>query len=113
MAEHSRSRRPKRLETIADWAPYGIGEPDEHGIYPDYRAPNNVRPVPPDQDAPQWDWLSIFDNWPVIAIEIHEHYGVDVEVEERPWPWLYNRVIALAGRPGTRLHQIAFPHKYE
>src|SRR5699024_11998906 len=29
----------KSPRTWEEWAPYGIGEPDEYGIYPDYRTP--------------------------------------------------------------------------
>ncbi|WP_164546671.1 hypothetical protein [Actinobaculum sp. 352] len=52
----------------------------------------------------------IVEHWADICVDLHETFGVDVDdpTLHRTWPWLYARIVAVAARPGTRLHHILF-----
>ena len=95
--------------TAADWAPYGIGEPDADGWYLDYRTPPAaLRPAPPKAAAaagPDIDrsLLGLVMNWRVVTVEVAEVYGIDLydpAVLARPWPGIRDMIFALIDRPG-------------
>lgn len=104
---------PKRLITAEDWAPYGIGEPDADGWYPDYRpVPPELRPPPPTQAAGQkgpkidGSLLAIVTHWRLVVADMAEVYHIDLyhpDVLAGPWQGIRTMLFALLDRPGTRL----------
>ena len=100
--------------TAADWAPYGIGEPDAEGWYPDYRAvpaellPDNTARPAATADAVTIDasLLALVENWRIVVAELAER-GVDLYdpvVLARPWPGVRTLIFSLIDQP-TRLRQ--------
>ncbi|MBF6460152.1 hypothetical protein IU433_14015 [Nocardia puris] len=75
--------------------------------------PPEMAPRPPGStDAPVMSWADVLACWPAIELDLHQHFGVDVDsgvLDERPWRWLEQRIRALASTPGTRLHRAVFP----
>ncbi|MBN7792432.1 hypothetical protein [Microbacterium esteraromaticum] len=100
--------------TAADYAPWGIGEPDEDGWYPDYRPiPQNLKPAhdgpSAPSEAPQVDtsWLAIVEHWRVVVADLAREFHVDVydaAVRARPWPGVRTMIFALLESP-TRLRE--------
>lgn len=97
--------------TAEDWAPYGIGEPDADGWYPDYRpVPESLKPKHdgPIGEKPQIDtsWHAIVQNWRIVVAELIER-GVDLydpAVRARPWPGVRTLIFSLLESP-TRLRE--------
>lgn len=97
--------------TAEDWAPYGIGEPDADGWYPDYRpVPEALKPKHegPVGEKPTIDtsWLAIVQNWRIVVAELIER-GVDLydpAVRARPWPGVRTLIFSLLDSP-TRLRE--------
>ena len=98
--------------TAADWAPYGIGEPDADGWYSDYRpVPAELRPKAAAHKAkgPRLDWslLGLVSAWRCVVADMAEVYGLDLydpEVLARPWPGVRTMIFALIDRP-SRLRE--------
>lgn len=107
-------RHPKSVgpQTLEEWAEYGIGEPDENGIYPAYRAlPKDVqkanRARRDEADAIKVTPLAVIDGLDAIALDIAERYGHDMWAGPvMPWPWLTARIGDIAGTPGTRFNML-------
>lgn len=106
--------RPKRLVTALEWAPYGIGEPDQDGWYPDYRpVPENLRPetvasaaIRPEVDG---SLLGIVTNWRYVVADLGQHFGVDLydpAVLDGPWPGVRTMIFALLDMPESRLCRV-------
>lgn len=99
--------------TAEDWAPYGIGEPDDDGWFPDYRpVPNNMKPAhegpAAPSDKPQVDasWLAIVQQWRLVVAELMER-GIDLydpAIRARPWPGVRTLIFSLLDSP-TRLRE--------
>lgn len=99
--------------TAEDWAPYGIGEPDADGWYPDYRpVPANLKPAHEGPSAPtgkpeiDMSWLAIVQNWRIVVAELMER-GIDLydpAVRARPWPGVRTLIFSLLDSP-TRLRE--------
>lgn len=89
--------------TAEDWAPYGIGEPDADGWYPDYRpVPEELRPAAPSIKAktPRIDgsWLAIVKHWRLMAADLSQVHGIDLHdpaVLARPWPGVRTMIFSL------------------
>ena len=98
--------------TAEDWAPYGIGEPDAEGWYPDYRpVPAELKPKHegPVGDKPQIDtsWLAIVTHWRIVVAELAREFHVDVydhAVRQRPWPGIRTMIFSLLDGP-SRLRE--------
>ena len=107
--------RPKRLITAEDWAPYGIGEPDADGWYPDYRpVPADLRPAAasttPAAKAPEVDGsvMAIVTHWRLVVSDLAEHFTIDLynpAVLDRPWPGVRTMIFALLDMPESRLRR--------
>lgn len=101
-------RGPKRLETAEDWAPFGIGEPDADGWYPDYRTPPaEMRPEPVAvtgkgaREVVDSSWFAIVTHWHLASRDLADR-GVnlfDPAVRAQPWPWLRVLVEGLLDPP--------------
>jgi len=99
--------------TAEDWAPYGIGEPDADGWYPDYRpVPEHLKPPAPtapdltQQKPAEIDGsiLALVTNWRLVVAELIER-GIDLydpAVLARPWPGVRAAIFSLLDSP-TRL----------
>lgn len=96
--------------TAEDYAPWGIGEPDADGWYPDYRPiPERLKPsaataVKTDEPTIDASWLAIVQNWRIVIAELIER-GVDLydpAVRARPWPGIRTMIFSLLDSP-TRL----------
>lgn len=91
--------------TAEDWAPYGIGEPDDEGWYSDYRpVPEHLRPSPvnaaPPADAPTIDGsiLALVTHWRLVLADLALHFHVDLydpAVLARPWPGVRTMIFSL------------------
>ncbi len=100
--------------TVEDWAPYGIGEPDADGVYPDYRTPPaSARPsmatptVENNEPAIDTSLMAIVLNWRYVVADLIER-GLDLydpAVRARPWPGVRTAIFALIDTPGTRLRE--------
>ncbi len=111
-----RRRPPKRLITAEDWAPYGIGEPDADGWYPDYRpVPESLRPenaaAPAASKGPEIDGslLGIVTNWRCVVADLGQYFGVDLydpAVLDRPWPGVRTMIFSLLDMPESRLRRV-------
>ena len=107
--------RPKRLISAEDWAPYGIGEPDADGWYPDYRpVPAELRPVATGTASaakvPEVDGsvLAIVTHWRLVVADMAEHFTLDLydpAVLGRPWPGVRTMIFALLDMPESRLRR--------
>lgn len=97
--------------TAEDWAPYGIGQPDADGWYPDYRRPpEHLRPAPAAKPAGgveiDGSMLAIVMHWRLVVAELAER-GVDLydhSVRARPWPGVRTLIFSLIDSP-TRLRE--------
>lgn len=98
--------KPKRLSTAEDWAPYGIGEPDADGWYPDYRpVPEELRPAAvkaqaPSGAGPQVDGsiLALVTNWRLVVADLAREFHLDLydpAVLSRPWPGIRAMIFSL------------------
>ena len=88
---------PKSPETLEEWAVYGIGEPDEDGLYPDYRVPPELKPAAAKAGKPVW-WGDILANWNAVVLDLSERHGVDLydpAVLARPWPGVRSMILGL------------------
>ncbi|MFD6699684.1 MULTISPECIES: hypothetical protein [unclassified Microbacterium] len=99
--------------TAEDWAPYGIGEPDADGWYPDYRpVPEALKPAAvTDTPKPEIDstWLAIIREWRIVTAELAERYRIDLHdtaVRARPWPGVRTMIFALLDDPSSRLRAV-------
>lgn len=104
---------PKRLVTAEDWAPYGIGEPDANGWYPDYRPvpeelkPENVARLASEVPDLDYSLLALVTNWQLVVAELAER-GVDLydpAVRRRPWPGIRTLIFSLYDSP-SRLRAV-------
>ena len=92
--------------TLEEWAPYGIGEPDADGVYPDYRVPAELRPPAPSAVGTSggrtvW-WADIVPLWHLVARDLAERYHLDLHdpaVLARPWPGIRNLILGLLSEP--------------
>jgi hypothetical protein len=98
--------------TAEDWAPYGIGEPDADGWYPDYRPiPQHLKPDAPASPSAQpatadidGSTLALVTHWRLVVAELVER-GIDLYdpvVLARPWPGIRSAIYSLLDSP-TRL----------
>ncbi|HWU30192.1 MAG TPA: hypothetical protein VN041_14005 [Microbacterium sp.] len=100
--------------TAEDWAPYGIGEPDADGWYPDYRpVPIKLKPAhdgpaaPSDESQIDTSWLAIVQHWRIVVAELAREFHIDIydpDVRRRPWPGVRTMIFALLDSP-SRLRQ--------
>ena len=101
--------------TAEDWAPYGIGEPDAEGWYPDYRRPpehlrlRQTAPAPGKKSADTVDGslVAIVAQWRIVIADLALHYGIDLydpAVQDRPWPGVRTMIFALIDQD-TRLRK--------
>ena len=103
--------------TAEDWAPYGIGEPDADGWYPDYRpVPPELRPAAvtttqstDGKPAVEIDgsWLALVTHWRLVVADLSLHCGIDLydpAVLARPWPGVRTMIHSLLDHP-TRLRE--------
>lgn len=98
--------------TAEDWAPYGIGDPDAEGWYPDYRpVPEHLKPERATDSAvtkqPDIDMslLGIVTHWRLVVAELIP-LGIDLydpAVLARPWPGVRTAIFALLENPESRL----------
>lgn len=101
--------------TAEDWAPYGIGEPDEDGWYPDYRpVPEHLKPTAPSQSSSKagadvadidYSILGLVNNWRCVVADLLEHFHIDLydtAVRARPWPGVRTAIFALIDMPDSR-----------
>lgn len=99
--------------TAEDWAPYGIGEPDADGWYPDYRpVPAELRPehVPAKSTgvAVNGTVTALVQNWRLVVADLALHYHVDLydpAVLARPWPGVRTMIHSLLDQ-NTRLARV-------
>lgn len=100
--------------TAEDLAPYGIGEPDADGWFPDYRPlPPSLKPANDESSAASGEgptidtsWLAITQHWRIVVAELMER-GVDLydpAVRARPWPGVRTLIFSLLDSP-TRLRE--------
>ena len=100
--------------TAADYAPWGIGEPDADGWYSDYRPipqhlkPSHEGPASP-TGKPQVDtsWLAIVRHWRIVVADLAREFHIDLydpEVRRRPWPGVRTMIFSLIESP-TRLRE--------
>ena len=95
-------------------AQWGVGEPDEHGLYRSYDWPDwylEYKRIRDEQrDEPRVEpaalWRHIADRWDEYVLpDFTRIYGIDTTDEDallaRPWWWLRNHLIALVGIDGS------------
>lgn len=98
--------------TAEDWAPYGIGEPDADGWYPDYRpVPASMKPLhegvttgKPEIDT---SWFAITQQWRIVVADLAREFHIDLydeAVRRRPWPGVRTMIFSLLDSP-TRLRE--------
>ena len=97
--------------TAEDWAPYGIGEPDADGWYPDYRpVPAELRPEHVERTAgPVLDGsvLALVTHWRIVLADLSLHHQLDLwdpAVQARPWPGIRSMIYSLLDQD-TRLRR--------
>lgn len=88
--------------TAEDWAPYGQGEPDADGWYPDYKVPERLKPAAVDAPVRQSDydtsWLALVTHWRLVAAGLAQTFHVDLfddAVLARPWPGVRGMIFTL------------------
>lgn len=94
-------------------APYGVGEPDADGWYPDYRPmPAELRPqaVAAQAREPRVDWSlgALLAHWRLVVADLAEHFGVDLydpAVRSRPCQGVRTMTFALLEMPESRLRR--------
>lgn len=90
--------------TLEEWAPYGIGEPDADGVFPDYRVPPALKPAAPARTTTGrsiW-WADIVPHWDLVARDLADRFGIDLwdpVVLARPWPGVRTLVLGLLSEP--------------
>lgn len=96
--------------TAEDWAPYGVGQPDADGWFPDYRRPpEHLRPARAAKTGGveiDGSILAIVTHWRLVVAELAER-GVDLydpAVRARPWPGIRALIFSLIDSP-TRLRE--------
>lgn len=98
--------------TAADYAPWGIGEPDEDGWYPDYRPiPRKLKPkhesATPGKPTVDASWMAIVLHWRIVVADLAREFHVDIyddAVRQRPWPGVRTMIFSLLDSP-TRLRE--------
>jgi len=90
--------------TLEEWAPYGIGEPDADGVYPDYRVPAALKPAAPTTSSTgrQVWWTDIVTQWGLVHRDLAERYQLDLydpAVLARPWPGVRTLILGLLSEP--------------
>lgn len=105
-----------------DMAQWGIGEPDEHGLYRAYDWPEwylEYKRIRGEQPGDGVDtltvWRHILENWDAYVLpDLTRLYHLDTSDEEallaRPWWWLRAHLLALLGVEGS-LTGATFPRK--
>lgn len=101
--------------TAEDWAPFGIGEPDADGWYPDYRpVPEHLKPEAETagpssgRHAVDESWLGIVTHWRLVIADLAEFYHLDLfdpAVRARPWPGVRTMIFSLFDMPTSRLRE--------
>lgn len=107
-----RQKRPKRLVTAEDYAPYGIGEPDAEGWYPDYHPiPESAKPqavnAAPTKTDIDYSIFGLVSNWRSVIADLMKQ-GIDLydpAVRERPWPGVRTLIFDLIDTPGSRIRE--------
>lgn len=97
--------------TVEEWAPYGIGEPDADGWYPDYRVPASLKPAAPTATTAgrQVWWTDIVAYWDLVHRDLAERYHLDLHdpaVLARPWPGVRNLILGLLTEPSRLAHAL-------
>src|SRR5699024_9238563 len=64
----------KSPRTWEEWAPYGIGEPDEYGIYPDYRTPEAFAKEASGRGV-SVPWSALMDDWETVVLDVQAVFG--------------------------------------
>lgn len=99
------SEGQKAPQTLAEWAPYGVGEPvdtPDGPLYSDYRTPPaELRPKAPEKPGATWAWF--MGHWPLVQADLMQVYGVrDDRAGDYAGPWFVNLVYQLLTIPDTR-----------
>jgi hypothetical protein len=90
--------------TAEDYAPYGVGEPDADGWYPDYNIPDHLREAAPTASSPSptsvrpVSWLWLVEHWRTIVADLPLHCGIDLydpAVRARPFPGVRTMIFSL------------------
>ena len=96
---------------MADWAPYGIGEPEAYGedgtpIYAEYRVPEDVKPTPPTPSGASTWWV-LLSNWEYVEADLQQYYQVSTLTHaQHPWPWMHTLICRLADIPESRVSRL-------
>lgn len=76
------------------WIPYGPKDPVT-GLYRGYTRPKADR----DESRVRWTWGQVYGHWPLLEVDLHERFGIDLEDREmlsrRSWRWLRTRIHSL------------------
>lgn len=100
-------------------APYGVGEPDADGWFPDYRPlPAHLKPDAP--DAPKvvgareldGSWLALVQHWSLVVADLSRHHRIvldDPAVLALPWVGVRTLIFSLLDEP-TRLQAALTKH---
>jgi hypothetical protein len=95
-----------------EWAPYGVGEPDADGVFPDYRVPAHLRrpaPAATEPSGPLVWWSTIAAHWDLVVCDLTAIHGVDLHhpgTLERPWPGVRTLILGLLQEPTSRLRRV-------
>ena len=83
---------------MEEWAAYGIVEPDEDGIYAEYRTPPMPSPAVHEEGTAVTSWLDVFVEWPTVAADLAATYG-DAPYTVEDWRDLRGMILGLMSRP--------------
>ena len=72
---------------MEEWAVYGIGEPDENGVYPDYRRPPAPEPTGETSDTVPVTWTDVLAGWDIVVGDLAAVYGVTPAVVDVWHDW--------------------------
>lgn len=99
------------LVTAEDYAPWGLGEPDADGWFPDYLPiPNEFKPAAPEAPKPKGpqrddSLFALLSHWSLVVADLSRHHHVDLydpAVLARPWVGIRTMIFSLLDEP-TRL----------
>ena len=88
-----------------------MGEPDEDGVYPDYRIPAELKPAAPERGV-HVTWGQIASQWLLVRADLAALYGVrEWEMHSEPWTVLRGLVFTVLSHPQSQAANALGLHK--
>lgn len=97
--DHAEAGGGEDATGFAAIAQYGVGEPNEDGIYAVYDIPEEVI-------EPRVSILELVDDWSLVTADFASEYGIRLAVHDVTWREFVTLLTGLLSNSDTRLYRV-------